>query len=282
MTRILVTGASGSIGTALWPELEGELLLTDTFEMNVEVEAEVNLVMRDFRPELVYHLAGAKSAPAGELYPENALLVNGVGTWNVLRAARGVGAKVVTASSCKAADAETAYGASKLLAERMTLNSGGWAARLYNVRESSGNVFDLWAKLPPDERLPVTPCTRFFISLEQAVSLLVAIPELPPGRYAVDPGAPWTMVEAAAEHYPGRALNPIERRRGDRTHEPLHACSEWAEPIAGGLLRIHSAHDEAAPLKPRLDGQLRRTGDGIEYDPDDPGDGRDLRGGRLP
>ncbi len=240
--RILVTGANGSIGQALLPKLDGfDVLATDidTFD----VRERVGLSTRQFDPTIVFHLAAAKHAPNGEFDPLDVAETNVIGTANVL--AHFPNAKVVLTSTCKAADPETAYGASKLIAERMVLNAGGTVARLYNVVEASGNVFEHWRSLPADEPLPVTPCRRYFISLDEAVELVLRCAVFPSGRYTVDPGRGRWMHDVAHEHYPGRDIQFIPPRRGDRLHEPLCAHSEEILPFAGGFSRIVSPHDPA-------------------------------------
>ena len=250
--RVLVTGASGSIGGAaarlLRPVAHIVATDKDTGDRAVDVtlENEVAGVMADEDPEVVLHLAAAKSAPDAERDPMSALEVNVLGTRNVLAHAPS-GSRVVTASTCKACEPETAYGASKLVAERVTLNAGGSVARFYNVVESSGNVFEIWDRVPPDEPLLVTPCRRYFISLAEAVSLVIWTAVLPPARYGFDPGTPRLMRNVATALYPGRAVKSVPPRRGDRLAEPLAAAHEQVEQDAlPGLMRIVGAHDLAA------------------------------------
>lgn len=246
--RVLVTGARGSIGEALVAMLVGEdveVCATDIDSMDVRFAESVRPVMQREQPSLVFHLAGAKHAPEGELDPHHVATVNFEGTWNVLRQAELVGARAVLASTGKAADPETAYGASKLLAERMVLNAGGSVARFFNVVESCGNVFRIWEGLPADAPLPVASCRRFFVSLAEAVSLLVAVSVAPSGRYVFDPGEPRWMGDVAAALYPGRAQVEISPRRGDRVLEPKHASSELLLATEmHGLLALVSPHDQ--------------------------------------
>lgn len=245
---VLVTGAAGSIGSSLVRALErdGETVWgTDIDTLDVRDMFAVNrwfYVNPD--PRIVFHLAGAKHAPDGEIDPFAVAESNITGTMNILEAAARCGARVVMSSTCKACDPETAYGATKLIAERMVLNSpGGVVARFYNVPESSGNVFETWRALPDSEPLPVTPCTRYFQSLKRAVNLLLVCARLPSGRYSVDPGPPRKMSDVAEEVYPGRAQTLMEPRRGDRLAEPLCALHERLLPFAGGLVQVVSAHD---------------------------------------
>jgi FlaA1/EpsC-like NDP-sugar epimerase len=261
--RVLVTGADGSIGSAATRLLVdvAQVVATDKHSGNpaldVRVGSDVASVLAEERPEVILHLAAAKSAPDGERDPMSALEVNVLGTRNVLAHAP-EGCRVVTASTCKACEPETAYGASKLVAERVTLNAGGSVARFYNVVESSGNVFETWAHLPPEQPIPVTPCRRYFISLAEAVSLVLWTAILPPARYGFDPGSAREMRAVAADLYPERALHSVPPRRGDRLVEPLAARHEQVEQDAqASLLRIVGAHDLAA-TDGRLEPALRR------------------------
>jgi FlaA1/EpsC-like NDP-sugar epimerase len=247
--RVLVTGAAGSIGAAVaWMLREAgiDTLGTDVDELDVRRARSVAATLASFRPGVVFHLAGAKHAPHGEVDPLEVMEVNAIGTANVVSSARMLGARVVTASTCKACDPETAYGASKLLAERLTLAQGESVARFYNVVETAGNVFELWSSLPAEEPLPVTECRRFLVSLAEAAALTVWAAVLPPGRYTIDPGAPRWMEEVAHALYPDRELRWVEARRGDRLEEPRHARSERLETVGHRLERVWSPHDDAA------------------------------------
>ena len=244
--RVLITGAAGSIGTeliALFSQAGIETLATDIDDLDVRRSRAVSSTLGKFRPTVIFHLAGAKHAPDGEVDPLAVMEVNAIGSANVIAAAGMLNARVVAASTCKACDPETAYGASKLLAERLTLAAGQSVARFYNVVETSGNVFELWRAVPESDPLPVTPCRRYFVSLAEATALTVSAAVLPPGRYTVDPGEPRWMAEIAKAVYPGRPFLEIPARRGDRLCEPRHAESERTEPVTGSIERVWSPHD---------------------------------------
>jgi FlaA1/EpsC-like NDP-sugar epimerase len=240
--RILITGAKGSIGQLLAARLLGHVV-TQTDIETLDVTSPIRWQQN---PDVVFHLAGAKHAPVGEANPVETDRINAVGTANVIEAFPN--AKIILASTCKACNPETVYGASKLIAERMVLNAGGVVVRYYNVRETQGNVFRLWESLPVSEPIPVADCWRYFITVRQAVDLTLAALELPSGRYTVDPGEPRHMLAEARSLYPGRPLAPIARRRGDRYREPLHAAHEHIIPVSShpGLLEIVSPHDLSA------------------------------------
>jgi FlaA1/EpsC-like NDP-sugar epimerase len=248
--RVLITGAAGSIGTAIREPLTDMGALTfatdvSTYDSELDVRDadEVRRWVKSVRPTEILHLAGSKYAPEGETDPAQTTLVNTLGTMNVLQAAGT--ARVIFASTCKAGNPETVYGASKLIAERMVLNAGGVVVRYYNVRETQGNVFRTWESLPTSEPIPYTDCWRYFISAQQAVDLTLAALDLPTGRYTVDPGEPRHMLAEARALYPGRPLVPIPPRRGDRVREPLHATHEHLVPVAShpGLVEIINRHD---------------------------------------
>ena len=245
--RVLVTGADGSIGSAITMLLNDSgvsTIGTDVSDCDVTNRGTLADVMERVKPTLVFHLAGAKHAPDGEIDPLDAATINITGTANVVRS---TSARVVTASTCKSCDPETAYGATKLVAERITLNAGGSVARFYNVPESSGNVFEIWKALPENDPIAVTICDRYFVSLNEALALLLWAAVLSPGRYAIAPGPPRDMISVASALYPDRVQVRMPRRRGDRMDEPLHAASETLHPtVVPNIVRIESPHDPEA------------------------------------
>ncbi len=239
---VLITGSRGSLGTALAeriPQAAG-----------VDVRDGVDVCDLDtlldhvfaVHPRVIFHLAGAKYATIGERDPYDVAAVNIEGTKNVLDCAEAVGARVILASTCKAIHPETVYGATKLIAERMVLNAGHSVARLYNVRESSGNVFRIWEQVPEGMPLPVTDCQRYFISLKQALDLLIAVAKLPPGRYTIDPGPISQMIDEA--HKVSSFTVPIPRRLGDRKVEPRLGDHEVIDYVLGGVEHVVAEHDQ--------------------------------------
>lgn len=237
--RILITGAAGSLGTAAARHLHGHgigVLTTDIAELDVTDAVAVSGFTRKFDPTLILHLAGAKHAPEGETDPLEVTRVNTLGTANVLA----TGVRTVLASTCKACNPQTAYGASKLIAERMTLNAGGSVARFFNVIETSGNVFEIWERA--DGPLPVSKCWRYFITRDEAVLLLLHA-ATHDGRWIIDAGSPQYIPDVAGAAHPGRATVEVPARRGDRLVEPLHADHENLTTAIGPFRRVVSPHD---------------------------------------
>jgi hypothetical protein len=113
-------------------------------------------------------------------------------------------------------------------------------------------VFEIWDSIAPDAPIPVMPCRRYFVSLKEAAALTLWTSVLPPGRYTIDPGEPRLMEDIAAELFPGRTLERIPARRGDRIVEPRHAASEQVEPVFGVIELVSSPHDaQRAPALPQ-------------------------------
>lgn len=250
--KVLVTGASGSIGSAIQGTLRSVasgVLLTDITEdaecfLDVTDAEQVRETFADYQPEVVFHLAGAKHAPMGERDPYSAMIVNTIGTKNVLEAGRNIGARVVVASTCKACDPETAYGASKLIAERMALNEGQVVVRFYNVAETSGNVFEIWdAALSNGSSISVAPCKRYFMSAKEAARLTLWASGAATGRYAISCANQVSMTTVARRVHPNVKPVKIPPRRGDRLKEPRMARSEQGVRVTKDIMRISSPHD---------------------------------------
>lgn len=242
--RILITGANGSIGTRLVERLNGlcDILPTDIQGdlVNLDVtdfEAVIKICER-YNPTHIIHLAGAKHAPEGEVNPMEVCTINAIGTHNLIEAAN---ARIVLSSTCKSCDPETAYGASKLLAERMVMNSGGSVARFYNVIETQGNVFEIWDN---SDIKRVTTCNRFFISLDEAVGLTI-YSLFNKGRFCVNTNNRYVpfIFESL---YPNVKYDIVERRRGDRMNEPLHASSEDLLIVNESIFKINNYHDKSS------------------------------------
>jgi FlaA1/EpsC-like NDP-sugar epimerase len=238
--RILVTGAEGYVGRRVYKLAQQQGAWSLGVDLPLDLtdhdQAQV-LVGYDF--DFILHLAAAKFAGDGEQNPERVTSVNVDATANVIRIA-GSRSQVVFASTCKAADPCTVYGASKLIAERIALNAGGTVVRLVNVIGSTGQteVTAEWAKVPEDQPLPVTHCWRMWMSLDEAAKTLIAALALEPGRYAPNVPPAKHMDFMAARAFPGRARTGISLRRGDRPRERLVAEYEELEATGGPLNRI--------------------------------------------
>lgn len=134
--------------------------------------------------DYVFHTAALKQVETCEENPSEAVYVNVIGTLNVVRAAQAAGAgKVVFTSSDKAISPTSAYGATKLIAERIVARShlrhpatSIAMVRFGNVIGSRGSVIPLFLEqIAKERRVTVTDprMSRFMMTMDQAVLLTV-------------------------------------------------------------------------------------------------------------
>lgn len=256
--RVAVTGGAGAIGRALikggtppqgghWASLD----LDDWYGNRLDVLDENHLFerLRAIDPQVVIHAAADKHAPQGEIYPAEVADLNVRGTDNVVRVCQELGIPtLVFLSTCKAAQPETVYGASKLVGERIVLNAGYTVARLYNVVESSGNVFRIWEQAVKDgDPCLVMEAQRRFIHLGECVEFILSCCQRPPGRYVPYAEPIWVgqlhmnWLREHAGTNPGHQIVPL--RRGDREVEPAWGAHETAYANGDGSSRVVSPHD---------------------------------------
>src|SRR5512141_1787911 len=116
--------------------------------------------------DIVVHAAALKQVPACEYNPMEAVKTNIMGTSNVVEAALDTGVKKVLAlSTDKAVNPVNLYGATKLAAEKLTVQSNYYAAgtatryscvRYGNVVGSRGSVIPLFLKQKETGKLSIT------------------------------------------------------------------------------------------------------------------------------
>lgn len=250
--RVLITGANGSIGTDLirrLRELGMDYLATDIEGkheyMDVTDFQQVLGVVNKYQPDFIINIAGAKHAPEGEHETWKTLSINTIGTKNLIDAC-GSRTKIILTSTCKSCNPEIVYGASKLIAERMTLNSGGSVARFFNVVETSGNVFEIWDKVEDGQPIKVAvECGRHFISVREATGLIMFCMDSRSGKYIVNSPELRRMDIVAEALYPEREKVIIQRRRGDRLEERFKGTAE--EPIFcmdNAVIKLSSNHEK--------------------------------------
>ncbi len=112
MSRWLITGARGQLGTDLQALLAGEpVVAVDLPEVDITDEAAVRRLVADERPEVVVNAAAFTNVDAAEEQPEVAQAVNGDAPGILARACREHGALLVHVSTdyVFAGDAEVPY-----------------------------------------------------------------------------------------------------------------------------------------------------------------------------
>jgi len=127
----------------------------------------------------IIHCAALKCVDTLEKFPLEVIKTNVLGTQNVLKARRInriQGMKL--ASTDKACYPVNAYGMSKALAERLTLNDGGSVCRYGNVLASRGSVIPMFVEsLTQENKVYLTDgqMTRFFLRLETAADFVLGV-----------------------------------------------------------------------------------------------------------
>lgn len=255
MTKVLITGGSGSFGQAFT-----EHLLTTKVERIViysRGEHAQEAMARKFRDDrlrffigdvrdrkrlelamhginTVVHAAALKIVPIAEYNPTECIATNIGGAENVVMAAIACGvSRVIGLSTDKAVNPINLYGASKLAAEKVFTAANNLSAgrcrfsvvRYGNVAGSRGSVLPLFLDLIAKEKdviLPVTDerMTRFWITMGEAIEMVNLCHKQMKGREIFVPCIPSIKIihlvwALAAQH------RQVGIRPGEKLHETL-------------------------------------------------------------
>jgi UDP-N-acetylglucosamine 4,6-dehydratase len=208
-SNILVTGGTGSFGKAFiayaLKHLDPQRLIVFSRDELKQYEVRqrfgddprLRWFIGDVREErrlhramhgvdYVVHAAALKQVDTAEYNPYEFVKTNVLGSQNVIEAAIDSGIKkVVALSTDKASSPINLYGATKLTADKLFVSGNHYAAnyvtrfsvvRYGNVMGSRGSVIPFFRRLAAaGEPLPITDlrCTRFFITLPEAVKFVV-------------------------------------------------------------------------------------------------------------
>ncbi|MDD5368456.1 MAG: UDP-N-acetylglucosamine 4,6-dehydratase (inverting) [Anaerolineaceae bacterium] len=184
--------------------------------------------------DIVVHAAALKQVPACEYNPSEAIKTNILGSSNVIDAALASGvSRVLALSTDKAVNPVNLYGATKLAAEKLLIQSNAYAAgtstrfacvRYGNVVGSRGSVVPLFIQQRESGTLTITDerMTRFWISLEQGVHFVIRCIEQMQGGEVFVPKIPsMKMVDLARAIAPHASIQVIGIRPGEKLHEVL-------------------------------------------------------------
>jgi len=237
--RVLVTGAGGSIGSELVRQCikfdPSVLVMMDISELNLfEIDREivdddakilykpvlsdirdysvVDQVFNEFKPQVVFHAAAYKHVPMQEYFPWEAVKTNVFGTSNVSDISIKYGVeKFVLVSTDKAVKPTNVMGATKRLAEMITLNRNRkqdktefMAVRFGNVLGSSGSVIPIFQEqIKKGGPVTVTDpdMERYFMSIPEASQLILQAGSLGIGGevFILDMGDPIKIIDIANE-----------------------------------------------------------------------------------
>ncbi len=198
--------------------------------------------------EYVVHAAALKQVDTAEYNPWEFVQTNIIGSQNVIEACIDAGVtKVVALSTDKASSPINLYGATKLTADKLFITGNHYAAayptrfsvvRYGNVMGSRGSVIPYFRKLAEaGQSLPITDlrCTRFFITLPQAVQLVLDAFEHMQGGELYVPRIPSMRVTDLAQAIaPGAAMHDIGLRPGEKLHEEMISPEEGRRALRVG------------------------------------------------
>jgi UDP-N-acetylglucosamine 4,6-dehydratase len=184
--------------------------------------------------DIVIHAAALKQVPACEYNPMEAIKTNILGSSNVIDAALNTGVeKVMALSTDKAVNPVNLYGATKLAAEKLFVQSNAYAGnkrtrfactRYGNVVGSRGSVVPIFLKQKDSGELTLTDdrMTRFWLSLDQGVKFVIKCMEEMHGGEVFVPKIPsMNMVDLAKAIAPEAKTKVVGIRPGEKLHEVL-------------------------------------------------------------
>jgi FlaA1/EpsC-like NDP-sugar epimerase len=285
--RVLVTGAGGSIGSALCRQIQSfdpaRLVLLDHDESNLHLlqleltgqgllDSDDNVIadirdrermrqiFRDMQPQVVFHAAAHKHLPLLERHPCEGVKSNVVGTANVFDAAVEAKAeRCILISTDKAADPASVLGATKRIAELiMQARAGGdtrmAAVRFGNVLGSRGSLLSVLAEQLQTGR-PVTvtspDVTRFFMTIDEAAGLVLEAAEMADfGEiFVLDMGEPVRIVDLVRNY---ASVLHLDERQYDICFTGLRPGEKLNEALfSDAEEQVRTAHPRVLAARPR-------------------------------
>jgi UDP-N-acetylglucosamine 4,6-dehydratase len=257
---ILITGGTGSLGSALVPLLHlrhkpkkiivfsrDEKKQQDQKRELGELIPELRFFIGDVRDydrlrqamegvDYVFHAAAMKHIDVCEYNSLEAVKTNVTGSANVVRSCVDAGVKrAILVSTDKAVGPVNLYGATKLCAEKLFLAANAYnrtrfkIVRYGNVLASRGSVIETFLNLKAQgiHEFPIThpDMTRFWLTIPQAADIVVSTMQS-----EVDIGIPYILSMRMADL--ARAIDPdctfkiIGIRPGEKMHECLVSPDE--------------------------------------------------------
>ncbi|MDR9408939.1 MAG: nucleoside-diphosphate sugar epimerase/dehydratase [Balneolaceae bacterium] len=281
---VLITGAGGSIGREIVRQCVrldvGSLIALDIDETevfhiqkefedvdvtlipyvaNIMDEEKMNRLLKEKKPEIIFHAAAYKHVPMMEDFPEEAIKVNVKGTEILARLSciHDVD-KFVLISTDKAVNPTNVMGATKRIAEEICLSQNDLcitkfiSVRFGNVLGSRGSVVPIFIDQIRNGG-PVTithpEVKRYFMTIPEAVLLVMQAGEMGKGGevFVLEMGEPVKILDMAKQLIQLHGLVPdkdisiefIGLRPGEKMFEELLKAEEGVESTSHEL--IHKA-----------------------------------------
>lgn len=275
--RILITGGTGSLGTAILERAHKEgwsceftvLARNETRMAQVKTKyPNVRCEIGDVRDkdwlstiapghDICIHAAAIKQVPTAESNVREAMLTNVIGSQNVAMACVEGGVKrVIGISTDKACQPTTQYGCTKYLMEGLFREADAWSpstrfilVRYGNVLRSNASVLPLFEKqIAEDIPFTITDLrmTRFWLSMPQAIDLVLDAAYWQPTGVILVP-KPWSMgmVDLAKALDTHREIVEIGIRPGEKVHEMLINSSEAMHTLdVEKYFEVHSPQEK--------------------------------------
>jgi UDP-N-acetylglucosamine 4,6-dehydratase/5-epimerase len=275
--RVLVTGACGSIGSSLVLKLllSGSIVCAfdnsedGLFKLSKSISPDLSKRLRIFLGDIrdkdrlisacedvdfIFHCAALKHVGISEYNPFEAVKTNIIGCQNIIDAAiENNITKVLFTSSDKAVNPTGTMGATKLIGEKLFVSANNYVGnrdisfgciRFGNVLNTNGSVLQIFKKqLESATSLTVTDprMSRFFISMEQAVSLCMDAGDRLIGgeTFVLDMGC--CDVPTLARAYIGEAdyqYLEIGAHAGEKLYEELFTDTEAERTVLSGGMYV--------------------------------------------
>ena len=261
--KVLITGGTGSLGRALVKKIkqfgwqiiifsrdEGKQALYYGHDKNIirvigDIRdlGKLEKICKLHKPNYIIHAAALKRIDDLEIYPDECIKTNILGSENVAIAASNSNVeKCILISTDKACMPINVYGSSKFIAERIftnyDYNSLGTifaSVRYGNVIASRGSFVPLWLKqIEKNNKITVTSleCSRFLFTLENATDAVINALLLSQGGEVFIPKISsfnmTSVIEAVKKTYSVENFECeiIGLRPGEKIHEDMLALTE--------------------------------------------------------
>lgn len=265
---ILITGGTGSWGY----ELVKKLLHLQPKEIRIFSRNEFTQVkmkrtfsdndclkyvigdVRDFESvneatknvDYVFHLAALKHVPICEEQPLEALKTNVQGTVNVIKASLNNRVKkVIDVSTDKAVEPINFYGLTKAIGEKLVIQANQLSDHTRFVCIRGGNVIGTNGSVIPFFKgqiinkgsVPLTSkeMTRFFLTVSQAINLLIKASEIATGGeifvMKMEACRIIDLIKVMEKHFSAQGINinEVGIRPGEKIHEVLISAYEFKD-----------------------------------------------------